>query len=223
MRHFLTALLKALARFFLVPFRGRTWLNLLHLLLGIPLSLIYFVILAAGLSIGLATLPIVWGVLVLAGLLLLLKWLAAFERKSAIWLLGSPVAPMALEAPPSRTDWEMIKRHLKNPVTWKSPLYLLLKFPLGLTALILGTTGFSLAAALLALAFGVEISELRFYFFDLELSTDPFSVAFAGTLAGLLTFHLLNGLAAVNGWLAVRLLGRRARAAGSAAAELVTA
>jgi hypothetical protein len=223
LRSFLAALLKTVARFFLVPFRGRTWLNLLHLLLGVPLSLVYFVILVAGLSIGLATLPIVWGVLVLAGLLLVLKGLAAFERGSAILLLGARVPPMALEAPPSRTDWEMIKRHLKNPVTWKSPLYLLLKFPLGLAALVLGTTGFSLAVALVALAFGIEISDLSFYFGDLEISTGPFSVAFAGLLAGLLTFHLLNGLAALNGWLAIRLLGRRAPAAEAAAQSLVTA
>ena len=224
MRSILLAPLRALGRFFLVPFQPRTWLNLIHLLLGLPLGILYFALIVAGLAVGIGTLPIVWGVLVLAGFFLLMKWLTGFERFTARALLGVEIGPAAPDAPPARGDWEMVKRHLKNPVTWKSPLYLLLRFPVSLAGFVAGVAGFSLAAALLATAFGLDLSDLRFYWRDLEISADPAAVAFAGALAGLLTFHLLNGLAVVNGRMARRLLGvHRAAVPEAPVASLVTA
>jgi hypothetical protein len=203
----LKSLLKSLLNFILVPFRLRTWLNLTHLLLGMPLGLIYFTVIVTGLSLGISLLPILWGALVLAGLFLVLRWITLFERFCATWLLGAELGPMAPAAATPLNDWTMVKRHLGNRVTWTGPLYLLLKFPIGLAAFVIGVTGFSLAVSLTAVSLGVDISDLHFYFNDLELYTDPVSVALAGVLAGLLTCHLLNGLAALTRMLARGLLG----------------
>lgn len=118
-------------RLLLLARERQTRMNTLYLLVAFPLGLLYFIILIVGLTVGVATL-IVWiGIPIL--LLTLLGWwsLARFERNLAMGWLHVSIPPMSLSDETKKTRWERLRAHLNNRVTWKSLIYLLLKFPLG--------------------------------------------------------------------------------------------
>lgn len=209
---------RALARFFLAPFRLRTYANLLYLALAFPLGLVYFVFLIPGLAVGIG-LTIVWvGLLVLA-LVFAGSWgLAALERRLAIHLLGAEVPPML---PPVRTEpatpWQAVKGFLSNPVTWKGMAFLLAKLPLGVVTFVVLVTSLSVSGAFMA-------TPVLFPFAEGWLTVDPaiqmdgliwtIDTFFEALLCGvfgavlfLLALNLLNGLAFLWRETAVLMLG----------------
>src|SRR5689334_25065872 len=106
----------------------QTRLNTWYLLLSFPLGLLYFVFLIAGLSTGVAT-TVVWLGLVILWLVLMGWWqLARFERKMTMAWLNVDIPPMSIFIDPRKTRWERLRAQLGNSVTWKSLLYLLMKF-----------------------------------------------------------------------------------------------
>lgn len=113
----------------------QTRLNTLYLCLSFPLGLGYFVFLIAGLSTGVAT-TVVWLGLLILWLVLMGWWqLAAFERNMTMKWLNVNIPPMSLFVDPRKTRWERLRARLANSVTWKSLLYLLMKFLFGILAL----------------------------------------------------------------------------------------
>ena len=118
-----------LARFARAPRRPQTWLNLLYLLAAFPLGLAYFVVLVVGLSVGAALAVVIIGLAILLATLAATRGMAAIERGTARALLGVPIAQ-----PVDRRDLrplQRIGRWLRDPVTWKSLIFVALKFPLG--------------------------------------------------------------------------------------------
>jgi hypothetical protein len=214
----LTDLPRALARFFLAPFRLRTYANLLYLALAFPLGLVYFVFLIPGLALG-AGLTIVWvGLLVLA-LVFAGSWgLAALERLLAIHLLGAEVPPML---PPVRTEpaslWQTVKGFLANPVTWKGMAFLLAKLPLGVVTFVLLVTSLSVSGAFLAVPVVFPFAE-GWWSGDPAIRMDGLvwtvDTVFEALLCGafgavlfLISLNLLNGLAFLWRETAVLMLG----------------
>lgn len=112
----------------------QSYLNLAYLLTAGPLGLMYvlLLLLLLGTSISL--------VFALVGLPLLvftaLVWwlMAAFERELTMWWLGIEIAPMSRPLPPGLSVWRRLQAYARNPVTWKSLLYLCLKLPYGALA-----------------------------------------------------------------------------------------
>src|SRR5215831_16418652 len=147
---------------FRVLWEKQTYLNLLYLLVSFPLGICYFVFLLFGLFSSLSTTTVVIGVSVV--LLEIFVWwrLARFERNLAMRWLHVEIGPMA---PPRKEGLKRRERflaHLMNAVTWKSLVYLFVKFPLGtisfvvmiyLFLLTLEFTAFSLIIGLLVLPF----------------------------------------------------------------------
>jgi signal transduction histidine kinase len=113
----------------------QTRLNTLYLLLSFPLGLVYFVFLIVGLATGVAT-TVIWLGLVILWLVLMGWWqLASFERKMTMAWLNVNIPPMTIFIDPRKTRWERLRAQLGNSVTWKSLLYLLMKFLFGVLAL----------------------------------------------------------------------------------------
>ena len=121
-----------LGPFFGVVVRGRSYLNAVYNLLAFTLGVGYFVFLFVGLSLGFGLLIIWVGVIVLAGVLLLSWGLSAFERQQAILLLGATIGPMGSKPADKSPAMAWMKAFLSNRVTWTGPMFLFLKFPLGL-------------------------------------------------------------------------------------------
>jgi len=191
-------------RFFSVMGRGQSYLNLFYLLVAFPLGVFYFVFLVSGLSTGISLL-IVWvGIPIL--LLVGFGWwiLAYFERFLAIYWLKEEVPAMALPSEPGVDTWTRVGAHITNPVTWKSLLYLLMKFPLGIATFVILVTLISLTLAFLTMPLTYEyLPDFQAgIFFGAGLPSwkiDSLGDALIGVLIGLIlwpvTLQVANGLA----------------------------
>jgi Putative sensor len=120
--------------------RRQTYLNILYLLTAFPLGTIYFVFLVTGLSVGLGTL-VIWIGLPILFLTVMTWWqMAAFERQLTMHWLNVYIAPMSYRSEKSMTWYQTFKMRLTHPVTWKSLVYLIVKFPFGICSFTLAVT-----------------------------------------------------------------------------------
>jgi hypothetical protein len=190
----------------------RTYLNLIYLLIGFPLGLMYFVFYVVGGSLGVG-LSILGIGLVILFLLILAAWaFALFERILANALLGADVPS------PGRTaieegGWPWVKSVLGNPVTWKGLAFQLLKFPLGLaswvvTIVVIAVVGGFIAAPAVV-HFGGTIQIDPWWVADTQ--REAWIATALGLAAVIPALHLLNGLAHLWALFARVMLGRRER------------
>jgi len=195
-------------RFFRVMGSGQAYLNLLYLLTAFPLGIFYFTFLVSGLSLGISLLIIWVGIPLL--LLVGAGWwgLASFERYLVIHLLKENVPEMARPSSQGTDLWTRFKKYCSNPVTWKSLLYLFLKFPLGIFTFAILVTVISLTLAFLSMPFTYDSLQ---FFQDVSVSIGPWlpvwyidsmNDALLAALIGLLlwpvTLHITNVLAWVH-------------------------
>jgi two-component system phosphate regulon sensor histidine kinase PhoR len=200
-----------------ITWQRRTYLRVLYLLLAFPLGVFYFTFLLTLVSVGLGT-TLIAGIGIGVLLLAVACWygFAWFERLLVVQLLGFPLTPMAVPGPPAASNRERLRRHLTNPVTWKSLSYLLLGFPFGVVAFVLVTVLFSLCVGFLLYPFAYLLDNYLYnrlgdmqggqIFPGIPITghNDPnvFAFLFLFTLAGVPllagALHLLNGLA--YGW-----------------------
>jgi signal transduction histidine kinase len=194
----------------------QSYKNMLYLLLSFPLGLCYFVILVPAIVLGIGTL-IVWiGVPIL--ILVMIGWwyAAAFERYNAMSLLQVSVAPMGSASAGTLHWWQTLPTRLSNRMTWKTLLYLLLKFPFGLVSFILVVVLSVLSIAITPVALVIFVITAPFVALVAAIRGVPrpgralqHYFAFAATAFGLslVTLHLFSGLAFLAGQLARQLLG----------------
>jgi hypothetical protein len=195
---------QSVGRVFKVMVNGQTYLNLLYLGAAFPLGLFYIVFLVSGLSIGIS-LSIIWvGIPIL--LLMGVGWwaLATFERFMAVHLLKEDVPPMARPINRGQGTWAGFKAYFTNPVTWKSLLYLFLKFPLGMITFVVISVLVPLTVVFLSAPFTYDTVQLfqegiSFGSWFPTWQIDSMGDALIGALVGLLlwpvTLHITNWLA----------------------------
>ena len=227
-----------------IAWQPRTYLRILYLLLAFPLGIFYFTFLVTLISTGVAT-ALIAGIGIGLLLLTLVCWFgfAGLERILAEHMLGFRMTPMSTPAPPTTSNRERLRRHLTNPVTWRSLGFLLLEFPFGILSFTLVITLFSLCLSFLLYPLtyllenyiynqvgGYQGGEV-FPGIHIDGHSDPnvFAFLFLFTVAGVpLTIgslHLLNGLGHAWGRFAQLMLGvdesqvRLAAAETRAAAE----
>jgi hypothetical protein len=211
-----------IVRFLSAPLEGRSYANLLYLLISFPLGLAYFIFLAVGLSLGVG-LTIVWIGLPILAVVIAGSWgMAALERWMAIHMLGVTVPPMTPAVPAGsegRSVWQTVTGTLSNPVTWKGMGYLLIKFPLGLVSFIvtftLMVTSLALMSAPVAYLFGDFYMDLPFDWPLGDLASAWLLAGF-GLLMLLASLNLINGFARIWKWMARTLLGSERFAAAPA-------
>jgi signal transduction histidine kinase len=182
-----------LSRFTRVPLRGQTWLNAAYVLLAFPTGLAYFIVLVVGISVGVALAVVIVGLGILAATLAAWRGMAGAERGLARSLLGVPIPQ-----PPERRDlplMDRVTRWLRDPVTWKSLVFVALKFPLGIVSI--AATGFLGFVALVMLFAPLIVLTTPVTVFGWIVTS--FGQALPLTLIGipavLLVLHLTNGLA----------------------------
>ncbi len=185
------------------PFRVRTWLRGLWLLLSFPIGLTVFVALAISISLGISLLVVVVGVPILLCVLMLSRLLGTIDRQLVRTLLGKPIQPPA----PVTTDTGGILRQtlglVRAPSTWLALAWAAFRFPLGLLNFIVLAVGYALSGAMIAIAFASDA--------DLVSNGTRIAALVGGTALGILMFHLIDGLAWVQGQLAGVLLGKSQR------------
>lgn len=198
-------------RFFRVMGSRQAYLNLLYVLAAFPLGVFYFAFLVSGLSAGLALL-IVWvGIPILLVVAAGGRMLAGFERLVAVHLLKEDFPAAARPSTKGTDIWTRVREGLADPVTWRSLLYLLLKFPLATASFAVLSVVVSLTVALLTTPATYRFApEFQLgVFFGSRLPAwriDSLLDAVIGALLGLMLWpaalHVTNGLAWVHAKLA---------------------
>ncbi len=205
--------------------------NITFLLLSFPLGLTYFLLVVIGLALGVSTLIIWIGLPILFATLILIRGMAAIERRMATNLLhvSFPYPRYAQDV----LQQGFLRRYgavLRDPLTWTSTIYMILKLPLGIIS-------FTLALVLPIVAGAVTVLPLVYlinlfvnvillksgiqstgiiipYFIEVQGQFDlvMFARSFIGIPVGLalwfVTRSLLNGLALFSGEMARALLSR---------------
>jgi signal transduction histidine kinase len=196
----------SLARFARVAREPQSYRNLLYLLLALPLGAAYVAILVAGLSAGAGLAVILVGLVVLLATLFALRAMAAVERMLARRLLRIAIHP-PIEGGIDFSWRQRVQLWLRDPVTWKSVVYLLGKLPMGIVAfaaiVVLGLTSLVLIFAPVLVAFTPVI------FFGWEIDNPVAAIAAVpvGVLLFLCCLHVFNGLAWLYGVCARVMLG----------------
>jgi hypothetical protein len=200
-----------LRRYFGVVAKEETYLNLIYLMLAFPLSIVYFVFLVTGLSLGFGTVIIWIGIPILLAVFAASWGLAMFERTLAMLLLREDIPPMARVEETAESAWERFKAHFRNRVTWTSLLYLFLKFPVA-------TAFFTFTVTVLATAVALLIAPLLYSLWDFPswygfwevdtLGESLILTALSLLLALPISLHIVNFLAYVSGAFARVSLGR---------------
>ena len=196
-------------QFFGVVTRGQTYLNIIYLLLAFPLGTAYFVFLVTGLSLGISLLIIWIGIPIL--LFMIVAWwgLVVFERQLAIWLLHVDIPPISRDTASGQSAWVRLKAHLSNPLTWKGLVYLFARFPLGIFSFVVVFTLIALTGALVFAPLTYTDPESQMYVFSWQIDTlnEAVICSIVGLGVGLISMHVMNGLAFVSGRFASLMLG----------------
>jgi len=196
-------------QFFGVAARGETYLNIIYLLLAFPLGTAYFVFLVTGLSLGISLLIIWIGIPIL--LFMIVAWwgLVVFERQLAIWLLHVDIPPISRDTTSGQSAWVQLKAHLSNPLTWKGLAYLFARFPLGIFSFVVAFTLIALTGALVFAPLTYTNPESQMYIFSWQIDTlnEAVICSIVGLGVGLISMHVMNGLAFVSGRFTSLMLG----------------
>jgi hypothetical protein len=198
---------QSILRFFSVMGNGQSYLNMIYLLASFPLGVLYFIFLVSGLSLGIS-LVIIWvgiPILVMVGIVL---WaFANFERSITIHLLKEDLPSLSIPTKDGTDLWARIKKHLSKPVTWKSILYLSLKFPLGIFTFVILVTLISLTLTFLTMPINYNFMHSSqagiFLSSDSPIWTidslgDALLLALFGLMMWPITMHVSNRLAWVH-------------------------
>ena len=205
---------KEIVKFFKVILEERIYLNLLYLLLAFPLGIFYFTFLVTGISLGIGLAITLFGIPLLFGMLLLWRVLGIFEREQAKVILKIDISDSPLKR--SGKFWETIKAYLGDAFTWKSLVYLFIKFPLGIFSFVVLVTLLSVALGFMAIPILYYLTEIGLLqgtfcitptnvcFINSYLSATVWGIV--GVFMLFVFLHALNGLARVSGMLAKAML-----------------
>ena len=197
---------------------ARTYSQLAYLALAFPLGLAYFVFLVTGISVG-AGLVVVWvGVPILLGMLLSWRALGGFERLLHRRLLGVEIDEPLTSIRGEGSLWQRTKRLLTDPVTWRTLLWLFVRFPAGVFVFVALVTFLATSLALIGLGAGAVLG-LDYAEWSKLLDWDGFDgviderlALLAGLLLLLVQPHIVRGLAWFHAVVGQALLGPSLRA-----------
>lgn len=175
----------------------QTYRNLLFALISFPLAIIYFVTIITGLSIGVGTAILFVGFIVVAVTLSVARLFGRLEKELAKAMLGATFDP-----PPPRPRG--LKASLLDVRSWKTVLYLMLRFPLGVLSFVISTL---IIAPIAMMAAPILYTIFPFIVNGVENSQQALLISLFGCLLFLLLVHAINGLAAISRRLALALLG----------------
>ncbi|MGW5846987.1 sensor histidine kinase [Streptomyces sp. NPDC055254] len=201
------------------PVEGRTWREFGYVLVGLPLSTLYFSLAVTGVSLGAGLLVTFLGIPVLAGVLAMCRGFGHLERARVRTLLGARVGDPAPVRARKGGAIAAMGAVLKSGSAWRHVLYSVIHFPWALfgfcLALTLWTTGWSMLLYPLWFwvfpAFtdqpGLMVFQNDAYSFYLDSPAAVCATALAGLLITLATPWVLRALTAVDRVMVDGLLG----------------
>ncbi|MEU9182118.1 sensor domain-containing protein [Streptomyces sp. NPDC048550] len=111
------------------PVERRTWREFGYLMLGLPLSVLYFSLAITGVSLGAGLLVTFLGIPVLAGVLAMCRGFGRLERARVRGLLGVEIAEPAPVRAGKRGPLAAMGAMLKSGSAWRHALYSVIHLP----------------------------------------------------------------------------------------------
>ncbi len=183
--------------FFSVLGEKQTYLNLVYILFAFPLSVFYFTLTITGLSLSLGLLILVAGFFIFIGTLIMVQGFRWLDVQLTRVFLGTTIAIEKEESQePGFSNF--IKRLFGDGSTWKSFIYyLLIKFPLD-------TIIWSVTIAFIAVTLDLLLAPIfynEFWYNDdfadflVNFFGDVYVLPFLGIIWGMISLHVIGGLA----------------------------
>jgi hypothetical protein len=121
-----------LHRFFGIALQGKSYLNLLYLLIMLPLGIIYFTFVITGFSISIGLLILIIGIFIAFLFLVLVRGISTFHLHYASTLLGFELPTKGQKATTGKGFFDHLKKVLSDGKTYTSMIYMFLELPLGI-------------------------------------------------------------------------------------------
>lgn len=187
--------------FFSVLGEAQTYLNIVYIFFAFPLSILYFTLVITGLSLSVGLLVIVAGFFIFIGTLLMIRGFRWLDIQLTRVFLGESI-PVQKEDKLEKGFSAFIKQLFGSASTWKGFVhYLILKFPLD-------TIIFCISIAFIATTLELLLAPVlwQFWWFDDEEITrwlidffgDVYVLPFLGIIWGMISLHVIRGLAWVS-------------------------
>jgi hypothetical protein len=183
--------------FFSVLGEKQTYLNLVYILFAFPLSIVYFSLSITGLSLSFGLLIIVAGFFIFIGTLIMIQGFRWLDIQLTRIFLGMTIT-IEKEGPQEPGFSNFLQSLFGTGSTWKSFIfYLLIKFPMD-TVIWTVTIAF-IAVTLDLLLAPVLYNEFLynddFANFLVRFFGDVYVLPFLGIIWGLISLHVIRGLA----------------------------
>jgi hypothetical protein len=189
----------------------QTYLNIVYVLVAFPLSVAYFSLVITGLSLSLGLLILVAGFFIFAGTLIMIQGFRWLDIQLSRVFLGLDIQMEKRDRTESGLK-AFLKQLFGSSSTWKGFVYyLLVKFPLD-------TIVWSISIAFLAITLDLLLAPalVRFWWFVddndinrwlLEFFDDVYILPFLGIIWGMISLHVVRGLAWISGSINEAFLG----------------
>ncbi len=187
--------------FFSVLGEAQTYLNIIYIFVAFPLSVLYFSLVITGLSLSLGLLVIVAGFFIFIGTLLMIRGFRWLDIQLTRVFLGRSI-PVKKETQESGKFSAFMQQLFGSPATWKGLVhYLFIKFPLD-------TIIWSISISFLAITLELLLAPVldQFWWFDdeglnrwlISFFGDVYVLPFLGIIWGMISLHVVRGLAWVS-------------------------
>ncbi|MFF5702552.1 sensor histidine kinase [Streptomyces sp. NPDC012794] len=202
------------------PVAAQTWRELAYLVVGLPLSTVYFTLAVTGVALGAGLLVTFVGVPVLAGVLAMCRGFGQVERARVRGMLRVPLADPAPVLAAGSGPLAGMGALLKSGSAWRHALYSVIHLPWAVfaftTALVLWSTGWSMLLYPLWFwvfpAFtdqpGLAVFQNETYVFYLDSPVAIAATAAIGLVLTLATPWVVRALTTADRVLVSGLLGR---------------
>jgi hypothetical protein len=184
--------------FFSVLGEAQTYLNIVYILVAFPLSIVYFSLILTGLSLSVGLLVIAVGFFIFIGTLLMLRGFRWFDIQLTRVFLGLTI-PIQKEENHANGFSGFLKQLFGTPATWKAFVhYLVVKFPLDI---VVWSISISFLATTLDLLLAPALHQYWWFNDDgvnrwlLDLFGDVYILPFLGIIWGMISLHVIRGLA----------------------------
>ncbi|CCQ33861.1 sensor domain-containing protein [Halorhabdus tiamatea] len=139
-----------------IVFHPGPYKRLAYHALGFPLGVVSLLGVVIGVSLGLALSILLVGIVILAGTVMFVRGVASVERRLAVSLLDVTVeSPPALATAPTTAPLAHVRNACTDEQTWRSCVFVLARFPVGLLQ-------FSVAVTLTALSLALVTAPLHY-------------------------------------------------------------
>jgi len=217
-------------------FEGRTYRHLIYLALAFPLGLFYFIFLVVGVSVGFGLIVIWIGIPILLGMVLAWRAFGTFERGLHRTFLDVDIPEPAFTLRGEGRLIDRVKAVLRDATTWRTLLWLNLRFPAGIATFVILVVFFTVSVTFLTSPIWIGLDPTDFGIVDpavrIEInnwkpaSSDLWWLVPIGLMTTIAFFHLINGMATAYRIGGEALLGpslrRRAEVAETRATEAET-